>query len=218
MQFDELERLFSKSRLDTYYRIFPNDKEKAISYYQLNIQISEALYPLLSSFEIVLRNSIHNSCSIHFKSENWFEQIKYPELIDQINIAKSKIALSNKAYSIDKLVSELTLGFWTMLFNKKYAKDFWKPLMFVFPMISKEQKQRSLIAYKLNNTRKFRNRIFHFEPICNDLKMLSLNYQTILELLKWINTDIVKWTSQIDRFEILFEKILQLNLINNYPD
>jgi hypothetical protein len=48
--------------------------------------------------------------------------------------------------------------------------------------------------------------------------MLSLNYQTILELLKWINTDIVKWTSQIDRFEILFEKILQLNLINNYPD
>ncbi|MBP5982367.1 MAG: hypothetical protein KA734_01500 [Fluviicola sp.] len=209
MQFDELERLFSKSRLDTYYRIFPNDKEKAISYYQLNIQISEALYPLLSSFEIVLRNSIHNSFSIHFKSENWFEQIKYPELIDQINIAKSKIALSNKAYSIDKLVSELTLGFWTMLLNKKYAKDFWKPLMFVFPMISKEQKQRSLIAYKLNNTRKFRNRIFHFEPICNDLKMLSLNHQTILELLKWINTDIVLWTSQIDRFEILFEKIRQ---------
>jgi hypothetical protein len=104
-----------------------------------------------------------------------------------------------------------------MLFNKKYAKDFWKPLMFVFPMISKEQKQRRLIAYKLNNTRKFRNRIFHFEPICNDLKMLSLNHQTILELLKWINTDIVKWTSQIDRFEILFEKILQLNLINNNP-
>jgi hypothetical protein len=144
MQFDELERLFSKRRLDTYYRIFPNDKEKAISYYQLNIQISEALYPLLSSFEIVLRNSIHNSCSIHFKSENWFEQIKYPELIDQINIAKSKIALSNKTYSIDKLVSELTLGFWTMLFNKKYSKDFWKPLMFVFPMISKEQKLNSI--------------------------------------------------------------------------
>lgn len=39
--------------------------------------------------------------------------------------------------------------------------------------------------------------------------MLSLNHQTILELLKWINTDIVLWTSQIDRFEILFEKIRQ---------
>lgn len=68
MQFDELERLFSKSRLETYYRIFPSDKEKAITYYQINTQISESLYPLLSNFEIVLRNSIHNSFSIHFKS------------------------------------------------------------------------------------------------------------------------------------------------------
>ena len=70
MQFNELEHLFSKSRLETYYRIFPSDKEKAIAYYQINTQISESLYPLLSNFEIVLRNSIHNSFSIHFKSEN----------------------------------------------------------------------------------------------------------------------------------------------------
>jgi hypothetical protein len=63
MQIEVLERLFSKSRLETYYKIFPNDKEKAIAYYQLNVQISESLYPLLSNFEVVLRNSI----IIHFQ-------------------------------------------------------------------------------------------------------------------------------------------------------
>jgi hypothetical protein len=211
MQIEVLERLFSKSRLETYYNIFPNDKEKAIVYYQLNIQISEALYPLLSNFEVVLRNSIHNSFSIHFKTENWFEKINYPEMVDQINVAKSKISLSKKEFTIDKLVSELTLGFWTALFNKKYAKDFWKPLMYAFPMISKDQKHRNKIAFKLNNIRKFRNRIFHFEPIFNELDILEINHKNILETLEWMNLEIVKWTRKIDRFENLLIEAKKLN-------
>ena len=211
MQIEVLERLFSKSRLETYYKIFPNDKEKAITYYQLNIQISESLYPLLSNFEVVLRNSIHNSFSIHFKTENWFEKVNYPELIDQINVAKSKISLSKKEFTINKLVSELTLGFWTALFNKKYAKDFWKPLMYAFPMISKDQKHRNTIAFKLNNIRKFRNRIFHFEPICNELDILEINHKNILETLEWMNMEIVEWTRKIDRFENLLIEVKRLN-------
>lgn len=35
----------------------------------------------------------------------------------------------------DKVVAELTFGFWTALFNKQYAKDFWKPLMYAFPIL-----------------------------------------------------------------------------------
>jgi hypothetical protein len=210
MEIDELERLFSTSRLETYFRLFPNDKELAIRYYQINTQISESLYPLLSNFEIVLRNSIHNSFSIHFKNTNWFEEIEYKELIDQINVAKSKIISSNKTLTIDKLVSELTLGFWTSLFNKKYAKDLWKPLMYTFPLIEKEQKYRDKIAFKLNNIRKFRNRIFHYEPICNDLNALQLNHKMMLEILEWINTDIVIWTKQFDRFDYLFEQAKEI--------
>jgi hypothetical protein len=83
--------------------------------------------------------------------------------------------------------------------------------MYAFPMISKEQKHRNTIAFKLNNIRKFRNRIFHFEPICNDLKILELNHQTILEILKWINTDIVEWTKQIDRFDELLKQAKEMN-------
>lgn len=77
-------------------------------------------------------------------------------------------------------------------------------------MISKEQKHRNTIAFKLNNIRKFRNRIFHFEPICNDLNILELNHQTILELLKWINTDIVHWTKKIDRFDELLKQAKEM--------
>ncbi|MBK7138290.1 MAG: Abi family protein [Bacteroidetes bacterium] len=210
MQVAELEKLLSQSRLATYYQLFPNDKQIAIEYYQLNTQIAESLYPLLSNLEIVLRNTIHNSFSIHFKNSNWYTLVNYPELQDQINIAKSKITASKNQITIDKLVSELTFGFWTSLFNKNYAKDYWKPLMYAFPLLDKQQKHRNIIAFKLNNIRKFRNRIFHYEPICNDLNILSINHANILEILQGINTDIVLWTKQIDRFDILFK---QANLL-----
>lgn len=212
MQVADLERLLSQSRLATYYQLFPNDNQKAIEYYELNTQIAESLYPLLSNLEIVLRNAIHNSFSIHFKNTNWYAQVNYPELQDQINIAKSKITASKSQITIDKLVSELTLGFWTSLFNKNYAKDFWKPLMYAFPLLNKQQKHRNVIAFKLNNIRKFRNRIFHYEPICNDLNILSTNHTNILEVLQWINTDIVVWTKQIDRFDNLYQQATKMRI------
>lgn len=90
MNITDLERLLSPKRLSTYYNLFPNEKEKAIEYYRLNTQISESFYPLLSNLEIVLRNSIHHSFSIHYKSADWFSMFKQPELFDQVNIAKGK--------------------------------------------------------------------------------------------------------------------------------
>ena len=41
--------------------------------------------------------------------------------------------------------------------------------MYAFPLLGTPNKRRDKISYKLNHIRKFRNRIFHYEPICNDL-------------------------------------------------
>lgn len=212
MKFQDLESLLSESRLGTYYKLFPSNKAKAIEYYLLNTQISESFYPLLSTLEIVLRNSIHTSFSIHFKSDDWFSKLTQPELIDQINVAKRKVLKSCSHITSDNIIAELTLGFWTSLFYKQYAKDFWKALMHIFPLINSLDKHRDKIAYKLDQTRRFRNRIFHYEPICNDLNALVQNHTNILEILNWINTDIVAWTKQVDRFNNLYQQALCLRV------
>ena len=214
MNLPDLERLLSEKRLGSYYKLFPTDKEKAVAYYQLNTQISESLYPLLSNFEVILRNAIHNSFKIHFKTEDWYSKINYRDLVDQRNVAKGKITASHNSVTTDKLVAELTLGFWTSLLNKQYARDYWKPLMYAFPLLDKQDKQRDKIAYKLNQIRKFRNRIFHYEPICNDLDILATNHKYILQVLDWINSDIVTWTKQIDRFDGLFKQAVALRQIS----
>lgn len=212
MNLTALEKSLSQKRLSTYYNIFPGDKEKAISYYQLNTQTSESLYPLLSFLEVVLRNAIHNSCSVHFKSSDWFLQCTQPDLSDQINSAKRKILAANHHISADKIVAELTFGFWTSLFNKQYAKDFWKPLMYAFPLIEISARHRDKISYKLNQVRKFRNRIFHYEPICNDLTALATNHHYILQILNWIDRDILSWTMQIDRFDSLYKQAVAMRV------
>ena len=82
--------------------------------------------------------------------------------------------------------------------------------MYAFPLLDTASKRRDKIAYKLNYIRKFRNRIFHYEPICNDLTSLATNHNNILEILNWINADIVSWTKQIDRFDNLYKQAVAL--------
>lgn len=210
MNIDNLEQLLSVKRLETYFKQFNGNKSKAIEYYQLNTQISESFYPLLSNLEIALRNSIHKSFSLRFGTESWFENIIFQELKDHVNIAKSKITKSKQFLTNDKIVAELTFGFWTSLFNKQYAQLFWKPLMFVFKDLENELKHRDKIAFKLNNIRKFRNRIFHYEPICNDLIVLRLNYTGIIDILNWLDKDLATWTLGNNQFGILYEKAIEL--------
>ncbi len=210
MQNENLERLLSVKRLDTYYKLFEGDKTKAIEYYQLNTKIAEAFYPLLANLEIALRNSIHQSFTVRFDTENWFEILEYKDLADQLKIAKSKIIKNRQQLSCDKIVAELTLGFWTSLFNKQYAKLFWRPLMYAFKELDNDQKHRDKIAYKLNQVRKFRNRIFHYEPICNDLVALKTNHSNIIDVLNWLDKDLVAWTLKNENFEILYKKAVEL--------
>ena len=206
MQNENLEKLLSAKRIETYYKLFKGDKTKAIEYYQLNTKISEAFYPMLANLEIVLRNSVHQSFSIRFKTENWFEILDFQELVDQVNIAKSKITKNRQQLSCDKIVAELTFGFWTSLFNKQYAKLFWRPLMFALKELDNKHKDRDKIAYKLNQVRKFRNRIFHYEPICNDLLALKVNHNNIIDLLNWLDKDLLDWTLTIENFEKLYKR------------
>lgn len=202
----DFDSLFSKPRMDTYYKMFPLNREKALEYYQLNIQVSESFYPLLCTIEIVLRNSIHNSFKYHFKNEFWFNHLKESILIEQVEIAKNKSIQKATSISADKIVSELNFGFWTCLFNKQFAKNYWKPLMHVFPNIHASDKKRDKISFKLNQVRKFRNRIFHYEPLCNDLINLEKNHKNIYELIEWIEPKTSLWLKEFDRFNPLFKQ------------
>jgi hypothetical protein len=212
MTTEQLEDFLSKARLSSYYDLFQDDKTKAIEYYRLNSEISETYYILLSNLEIGLRNKINQSFTKRYNDSFWFDKLQYAELIQMVKLAKSKIEKSEYETSSNKIIAELTLGFWTALFNRQYAKDLWKPLMHSFPNIKKDELHRDKIAQKLNQIRKFRNRIFHYEPICNDLTALKKNTEAIIEILNWLNKDIYQWTRVKDKLEDQFERLTRFRM------
>jgi len=204
MNKSQLERIFSEERLKPYYEKL-QDHEKVGNLYKLNIQLSEAFYTSLSVIEITLRNVIHHSCKRYFNDEFWFKNCLPEELVKQVIDTENKIKNIYKTPTSGRIVSELTFGFWTMLFNRKYAPLLWKPLHQVFIHSPHSLRRRAEISPRLNSIRIFRNRIYHYEPIIWNLDVLKHQHNTIIEILNWLDLDIVKWINDIDRLPELLK-------------
>ena len=61
MKYKKIVRLYSNSRVAKYYRATSGDKNKAVMLYFANMKIAQAFHPLLSSFEVILRELDHKS-------------------------------------------------------------------------------------------------------------------------------------------------------------
>jgi len=168
--------------------------------YKQNLYDSEKYYILLSIFEISLRNSI----DVYFKnkiSNSWLDSdILHYDTIQRINEAKNKILQRKEKITYDKIIAELPFGFWTSLFRKSYTNLLRiKDIKFIFPnMVSKQQKliNRNILDKKLNNIRKFRNRIFHYEKIINKVEFENIENE-IFELLLYFDKDIFNFAKEL---------------------
>ena len=132
-----IERIISNERLQPYLTYHKDNQEKAIQHYKSNILVSEAFYPLLSILEIGLRNSIDYQLTIRFNDKNWFENHEFIKIasrfqIDRISDARSNILSEKKEITSGRIISELSFGFWTSLFDTKFEMTLWKTLRLAF--------------------------------------------------------------------------------------
>ncbi len=117
-----VERIITKERIEPYLRHHKNDSFKAISHYKSNILISEAFYPLLAILEVGLRNSIAFQLSLRFNDKQWYENPEFVKIasrfqIDRISEARKNILSEQKELTSGRVISELSFGFWTSLFD-----------------------------------------------------------------------------------------------------
>lgn len=193
MNLDKIILSISKERFEPYLKRSGNI-ENALLLYQKNIEISQEFYGLLSILEITLRNKIDQSFKAHFKNENWLTEIISNELSFQITENKNRLIKSRKEVTNSRILAELNFGFWTTLFNRKYAKIYWKPLHRIFQNMPKENRKRAEVSSRLNHIRVFRNRVYHYEPIIWDLEVLKQKKKDILEIIYWLDSDTHEWT------------------------
>lgn len=187
-----------------------------IERYIYNLKLSEAFYPALSLLEITLRNKICNAIEKlickdwlinELKIQNILENKEYQKLLDSAN----KIKKAGKTITNDRLVSEMTLGFWIHLCTKSYKPKLWDKKGFfelVFPNYTNNGQLRKIapIQNNLLAILRLRNRIFHHEIIINGKQTPQEQYQIIADMLHLLSNEAELLLQKISRFNDIIKQ------------
>ena len=205
------EKVFSEKRMERYFILYPNDERRAIKHYQSNIKLTEAFYTSLSVLEVALRNALSRELKTMTGRDDWYVIFANTPGLTNLNKyitqASKQIAGRHEQITTSKIIAELTLGFWVSLLNAEYERLLWKDLRRAFPYIPKRDRKRKNVSAPLNRFRAFRNRVFHNESICWNMKKVQEIHDELLLVLEWINKDLPEWLTEIDRFENVQEQI-----------
>ena len=203
MRYAEFEKLISSQRLVRYKAACNNNTRRTLSLYRANIRMSQAFLAILGIFEVVLRNKIDLHYKMRFPATpgvpEWLLASTLPEgfltqngcqnSLDKINRAYIKLG-SN--YTHDKLLAELSFGFWKFMFAGRQFLAGGSSLLTIFPNIPAHHNQ-SFIYHKLDRINSIRNRVAHHEPICfdqgNAIETIyaRAHFQDITDLLEYMN-------------------------------
>jgi hypothetical protein len=205
--------LITDARLSSYKETDIDCIDILIQRYLFNIEVCEAFYPILSLFEITLRNSICNTIDKVITKDFLLQEANRRNILtenDHKNLLKTVERLKNNGMKItnDRLVSEMTLGFWIHLCTKNYKTKLWDKKGFfesVFPNYKPVNQLKSIgmLQNELLKVLKLRNRIFHHEIIINSKISLKDYYNLIRDLLYLMSNDMVELLDSLNRIEII---------------
>ncbi len=213
MKYEKLEYYISSRRLERYYIACKYSKTNTKKLYSVNMKLSQAFYPVLSMLEIFLRNSINNILTAHFSDQNWIINQKTGFMSDSslaprytiresIYLAENKIIKRGDKITSGKIIAEQSLGFWISLFYKNHYRLLKGVIIKCFPL-KEPSVGRHDIFQSLDRIRKFRNRVYHNEPICFDNKSISFKYPELIKneiykVIAWMNLDLVSYLKEFD--------------------
>jgi len=222
MNYSKIQYYFSHSRINRYYEASNKSKNHAVNLYFLNLNVSKSFNPVLSIFEVILRNKLNYTLSSLFNNTNWIidEKVGFMNDLSLINsknrnenktnfyllqeILNSEKKLKKLSIPITscKIISEQSFGFWTCFFDLNYYKILKGSPIKIFKYLP-SYVGRKEISDNINKIRRFRNRINHNEPICFNKNKIDFSeaievHNSILNLLQWIDPEIIDFINPID--------------------
>lgn len=231
MKFRDFRHYFSAARVDRYLLATGKSTSKAVKLYKANLKTSQAFHPLLGVFEVVLRNRLNDILSSHFTDPDWILNQKAGFMSDpslrftykrtgqtktndffkkEINKAEKRLLKTGTPITSGKIIAEQTLGFWTDLFEVHHYRLLrGKPIQIFNSLPSGHGRKE--VNEELDKVRRFRNRINHNEPICFKGNKVDFSetlevHKSITNLLTWIDPEIIKLISDIDKVKKTIDK------------
>ncbi|WP_017584126.1 hypothetical protein [Nocardiopsis valliformis] len=193
--------VYSSPRLTPYLRHSQGDPARAANLYYWNTMVSAAFLGPLHTFELALRNSVHNRLGTHFRQEDWWNRAPLDN--EGQRLVRQAQSRFRRAATPDDIVAELSLGFWTSLLARRYDRVLWVPALHrAFPGYRGPRRDLQDQLYSL---RLLRNRIMHCEPIHH--RHLEADHAKLYAVLSYINPEAATGIKPMDRVpEVLLVK------------
>ena len=216
MNYKKFSKIYSNARVSRYVKAANGDKRKAQKMYYANARIAQSFQPLLSFFEVVLRNQLHYAIAAHFGDVQWIINQKTGFMSDSslthkakktgkvvVNdflkreVERSEHTLLGKKRNVTagRVIAELNLGFWNSLYETyHYALLKGVPCQ-IFKNLPVGYGRKE-VNTMIQEIRMLRNRVSHNEPLCFSNKVFDMTYvkemyAKINDFLSWINPEIM---------------------------
>ena len=231
MKFRNFKQYFSAARVNRYLIATSNSTGRAVKLYKANLKVSQAFHPLLGVLEVIFRNRLNDILTSHFTDPDWIINQKAGFMSDpslrytykrtgqqktndflkrEINKAEKKLQKTRTTITSGKIIAEQTLGFWTDLFEVHHYRLLrGKPIQIFHSLPAGHGRKE--VNDELDKVRRFRNRINHNEPICFNDNVIDFTetlevHKSITNLLVWIDPEIIKLISDIDKVKKTINK------------
>ena len=226
MKIELRHKYLSSPRYNRYLTATAIDKNRAKRLYNANIRLAQAFHPILSQFEVVLRNSLNIKLSAFFADPDWIinqktgfmrsPTLRASHFFLKSCIQKSEHKLAARLIPVTsgKIISDQTFGFWLAFFlSHHYSLVRGQPIHIFAHKPSTED--RASIYSKLDEIRSFRNRINHCEPLCFNGHTIdcsdALNIRAkIYSLIEWIDPELISFFAEIDNIQSKVNQIMNI--------
>ena len=206
---DRFIRFISAERANAYRLHDAETSQDILNRYLLNIELGQALYPLLNMLEIALRNKINDIFIADFGidwiiNNNFFDE----QLKQTVEELLARLNKKHKDITNYRLVSELNFGFWSSLFNNN-CNVLWQQKNRVNRVFDTPKLNIKTINRELNTIRQFRNRVFHFETLYNHNPQYC--YDLIIKYVEAVtNKEFMAVFGKLDSVDEVLEKLENL--------
>lgn len=216
-------KFLSRSRYNRYLLATGHNLTKAKRLYLANMRLAQAFHPLLSQFEVIFRNSLNDVIASNFSDSEWIINQKTGFMSDpSLNqsqyflrtcVKKTERQLISKGIPVTsgEIVADQALGFWVAFFLAHHYSLVSGSPIHCFPF-KPSQENRASLHSKLEEIKKFRNRVNHCEPLCfsgttidctHALRIRSVMY----DLLQGIDPALTNFFQQFDGIPIQCRRI-----------
>ncbi len=193
-------------RLHEYLVEVDNDETRALELYAWNSRLSSECLTLIGHAEVLLRNRTDSIMKDYYDEAKtglpWFltnaSELNQRDR-DSIQEARGKLASQKKQETRDKIIAELTFGFWSNLFNTNHDELWRRCLHKVFRNDMDHKITRKEAAHLIDSIRITRNRVAHQNYLKHyDVPQAIKDIYTLADLISpeykdWMQCNFNSW-------------------------